>query len=301
MQLGVGERGVLLGVGRQHRGLVAGDVRVGELAAQRRRHVEVADLVARRVPDDPDDAVLRLAVLVGSQHRCPADPSAGRRQSDSGPRSSPSRAPRPRRRRRSPARGARTRPARGPWPARRRSRPRRARRRPASRSSADAEALAVERVRRGVPRRQLGRVQVPALVEAALQRAADQPVVVRPRGPRPRRRRRPGSMLVEPSESRTPVPAAAACITSLAWSAAGCSSDWCAGGDARERRVVVGAVVQAGQPVAAGVHHPGDQRGAVRARGSTAASRPGSRTGGPASRRRGPSPRPGRRWSPWAA
>jgi hypothetical protein len=32
--------------------------------------------------------------------------------------------------------------------------------------------------------------------------------------------------LVEPSDSRTPVCAAAACITALAWSAAGCSIDW---------------------------------------------------------------------------
>ena len=47
------------------------------------------------------------------------------------------------------------------------------------------QALAVEGVRRGVPRRQLGRVQVPALVVAALERAAHQPVVVAPSARRP--------------------------------------------------------------------------------------------------------------------
>lgn len=33
-------------------------------------------------------------------------------------------------------------------------------------------------------------------------------------------------MFVEPSDSRTPVPATATCMTALAWSAAGCSMDW---------------------------------------------------------------------------
>src|SRR5215217_7202460 len=35
-----------------------------------------------------------------------------------------------------------------------------------------------------------------------------------------------GSTLVDPSDSRTPVPAAATCMTALAWSAAGCSMLW---------------------------------------------------------------------------
>jgi hypothetical protein len=69
VQLGVGEGGVLLGVGGQHLALVTGRVRLGEVAAQRRRHVEVVDLVPRGVATNADDAVLRLAVLVGSQDR----------------------------------------------------------------------------------------------------------------------------------------------------------------------------------------------------------------------------------------
>ena len=50
-----------------------------EVAAQGGRHVEVADLVAGGVAVDADDAVLRLAVLVGSEDeahgcslRCPS-------------------------------------------------------------------------------------------------------------------------------------------------------------------------------------------------------------------------------------
>ncbi len=79
VQLGVGERRVLLRVGRQHLRLVARGVRVGEVAAQRRRHVEVADLVHGRVADDPHHPVLRLAVLVRSQaHSHGSDPSRRR-------------------------------------------------------------------------------------------------------------------------------------------------------------------------------------------------------------------------------
>ncbi len=35
-----------------------------------------------------------------------------------------------------------------------------------------------------------------------------------------------GRTLVEPSETRTPVPAAATCMIAFAWSAAGWSLDW---------------------------------------------------------------------------
>ena len=88
------------------------------------------------------------------------------------------------------------------------------------------EPAAVERERRGVPGRQLGRVQVPALVVAALQGPADEAQVVAPRGAAPASRAPTGRTLVDPSERRTPVPAAAACMTALAWSAAGCSRLW---------------------------------------------------------------------------
>ena len=72
------------------------------------------------------------------------------------------------------------------------------------------------------------------------------------------------------------------------------------GRDPAERRVVVGAVVQPGQPRRRR-RAPSARPGRCRpARGSTAASRPGSRSAGPASRPRAPWPRPGRRWSPWA-
>ena len=66
--LRVGERGVLLRVGGQHVRLVAVGVRRREVAAQRRGHGEVADLVARGVAHDPHHARLRLAVAVRSQH-----------------------------------------------------------------------------------------------------------------------------------------------------------------------------------------------------------------------------------------
>jgi hypothetical protein len=60
--------GVLLRVGGQHFRLVAVEVSGGEVTAQRGGDGEVADLVACPVPHDPDEAVLRLAVPVVSQH-----------------------------------------------------------------------------------------------------------------------------------------------------------------------------------------------------------------------------------------
>ena len=221
MQLGVGERGVLLGVGRQHLRLVAGHVGVGELTAQRGRHVEVADLVARRVADDPDDAVLRLAVLVRSQHHGHPPTLEGKRPAGRCPRTSASStAPQS-----SPRRTylARARAVAGSSAI---SCPRRARRRPPAGPA-----------RRPAPR---GRTRTSRRTGSAAGPGAG-PSPGRSRAPasggpagggccqaaRPRRPRPPtGSMLVEPSESRTPVPAAAACMTSLAWSATGCSSDW---------------------------------------------------------------------------
>src|SRR6476659_10601445 len=65
--LGEGEDGVLLGVGGQDRGLVTGDVRVAEVAAQRRGHVQVADLVAWRVSVDANQTVLGFSVLICAQ------------------------------------------------------------------------------------------------------------------------------------------------------------------------------------------------------------------------------------------
>ncbi len=66
--LGEGETRVLLRVGRQHLGLVAGQVRGGEVAAERRRYVEVADLVPIGVAVDAHDSGLGLAVLVVAEH-----------------------------------------------------------------------------------------------------------------------------------------------------------------------------------------------------------------------------------------
>ena len=93
-------------------------------------------------------------------------------------------------------------------------------------ASADGRPVPEERVRRDVAAGQLGRMQVPALVEPALQRPAHQPGVQPPRGVHRIAGRPTGSTLVEPSDSRTPVPAAATCITAFAWSAAGCSMLW---------------------------------------------------------------------------
>jgi hypothetical protein len=62
-----GVHGVLLRVGRQHPGVVAGQVRRGQLTAQGRRHREVLQVVHRAVAADRHQADLRLAVLVGAQ------------------------------------------------------------------------------------------------------------------------------------------------------------------------------------------------------------------------------------------
>src|SRR5215469_15945909 len=62
--LGEGVDGVLLRVGGDDLGVVAAQVRVGEVAAQRARHVQVLDLVPPAVAGDVDQADLRLAVLI---------------------------------------------------------------------------------------------------------------------------------------------------------------------------------------------------------------------------------------------
>ena len=62
--LGEGVDGVLLGVGRHDVGVVTLQVRGGEVAAQRGRHVQVLDLVPVAVAVDVHQADLRLAVLV---------------------------------------------------------------------------------------------------------------------------------------------------------------------------------------------------------------------------------------------
>ena len=68
---------------------------------------------------------------------------------------------------------------------------------------------------------------------------------------------------MEPSETRTPVPAAATCMIALAWSAAGWSLGLVGGGDAEAGAVVEGAVVQAGGAALGGLDHAGDGGGAV--------------------------------------
>ena len=148
-----------------------------------------------------------------------------------------------RRARRSRARAAGTGPAPGRSPARRGCRAVGASGSARSRSHRGRRAVAEEGVGRREPGGQLRRVQVPALVEAALQGPPDQPGV-QPQAARTAVGRPTGSTLVEPSDSRTPVPAAATCITALAWSAAGWSRLWYCGRDADRGAVVVGAVVQ---------------------------------------------------------
>ena len=125
------------------------------------------------------------------------------------------------------------------------------------------QSFAVEAVRRGVPRRQLRRVQVPALVEAVLEGAADQPVVVVPGGPD-----RCGVPDREHVGRSVGEPDAGARGRGL-HDQLGVVGDrvlqrLVGGRDTAEGRVVVGAVVQPDQPAAAGVHHPGDQCRAVR-------------------------------------
>ena len=68
-----GERvhGVLLGVGRQHRGVVAVEVHGVHVAGQRDGDVEVVQHVPGRVPVDPHQPDLGLAVLVVAQHSAP--------------------------------------------------------------------------------------------------------------------------------------------------------------------------------------------------------------------------------------
>jgi hypothetical protein len=65
--LGVRERGVLLGVGRQHLGLVTSDVGVVKVPGQRGGDVEIPDLVSVGVAIDADDPVLGFSVSVGFQ------------------------------------------------------------------------------------------------------------------------------------------------------------------------------------------------------------------------------------------
>src|SRR5580693_8230539 len=62
--LGEGVDGVLLRISGDDLGVVADQVRVGEVATQRARHVQVLDLVPVAVPGDVDQADLRLAVLI---------------------------------------------------------------------------------------------------------------------------------------------------------------------------------------------------------------------------------------------
>ena len=62
--LGEGVDGVLLGVGGDDLGVVAGQVRVGEVAAQRGGHVQVLDLVPLALASDADQPDLRLTVLI---------------------------------------------------------------------------------------------------------------------------------------------------------------------------------------------------------------------------------------------
>ena len=75
--------------------------------------------------------------------------------------------------------------------------------------------------------RQLGRVQVPALVEPALERAADEPEVQRPSRRAPARSSRPAGRWSSRRQTGTPVPAAASASRCLAWSATGWSIAWC--------------------------------------------------------------------------
>jgi len=62
--LGEGVDGVLLRIGGDDLGVVADQVGVGEVAAQRGGHVQVLDLVPVTVTGDVHQADLRLAVLV---------------------------------------------------------------------------------------------------------------------------------------------------------------------------------------------------------------------------------------------
>ena len=201
---------------------------------------------------------------------------------------------------RSPARGRRTRPAPARSPARREARlgpvdvvrsrataagsPRgRTRTSPGSGSAAGRGAGPSP-----------GRTRAPATAAPAGRAAA--------RRPAPRRGRPPAARSSSRRTAGRRCPAAATCITALAWSAAGCSMLWYAAAIPSARRVVVGAVVQtrsSGRPRRGSSGPPGRYR---QRRGSPAGSRPGSRTGAglrqpvaplePLADQR-PSPRPG--------
>ena len=292
MDLGVGERGVLLGVGRQHLRLVAVGVRGGEVTAQRGRDVEVADLVDAGCPARSGRRGSPPCRTGWLQEQCPSpDPRADACEVEAAHLGRVDRAA---------VDAAEHVP--GQRPGRRRlvgdRRPRRGRRTPRAGRARGGEALAVERVRRGVPRRQLGRVQVPALVVAVLEAPAHQAVVVGPG--RPMSSAPPtGRMLVEPSDEPDAGAGHGGLHDQLGVVGDRVLERLVRRRDADERRVVVGAVVQPGQP-APRPRAPSARPAPCRpGRGSTAASRPGPRTAGPASRPRAPSPRPGRRWSPW--
>ena len=84
------------------------------------------------------------------------------------------------------------------------------------------EPFEEERVHRGVARRQLRGMQIPALIEAGDERVADVLVVQTPRAVHDLARPI-GITLVAPSDSQMPVPASATCITCLAKSHTGWS------------------------------------------------------------------------------
>ena len=71
---GEGVDGVLLGVGGQRHRVVAAQVGRFLAAGQGHADVVVDQLVRVAVAEDPDDPVLRLAVLVVSEHDCHGAP-----------------------------------------------------------------------------------------------------------------------------------------------------------------------------------------------------------------------------------
>ena len=126
------------------------------------------------------------------------------------------------------------------------------------------QAGAVEGVRRGVPRGQMAGVEVPALVQAVLERARDEPVVVAPGGVHVvgvAHRQHVGRSVGEPDAG-----AGRGCLhDQLGVVGDGMLQRLLLGGDPAERGVVVGAVVQRGQPAAGRVDHPSDEGRAIRA------------------------------------